>query len=162
MKLSLSDCPTSNAERVNMAKVSYSSAVGSLMYAMICTRPDIAHAVGVVSRYMSNLGKKHWEAVKGIMRYLSGTQNMCICFGKRDASVEGYTNADYAGDLDKRRSTSRYIFMFAGGAVSWRSRLQNCVSMSTTEAEYIAIAEACKEALWLARLVGDLGISHVQ
>ena len=159
VKLSLSDCPTSDAERVNMAKVPYSSAVGSLMYAMICTRPDIAHAVGVVSRYMSNPGKKHWEAVKGIMRYLSGTQDMCICFGKRDASVEGYTDADYAGDLDKRRSTSGYIFMFAGGAVSWRSRLQSCTSMSTTEAEYIAASEACKEAIWLARLVRDLGIT---
>ena len=103
MKLSLSDCPTSDAEWVNMAKVPYSFVVGSLMYAMICTRPDIAHAVGVVSRYMSNLGKKHWEAVKGIMRYLSGTQDMCICFGKRDASVEGYTNADYVGDLGQEK-----------------------------------------------------------
>ena len=84
---------------------------------------------------------------------------MCICYGKRDASVEGYTDADYAGDLDKRRSTSGYIFMFAGGDVSWRSRLQSCTSMSITEAEYIATSEACKEAIWLARLVGDLGIS---
>ena len=108
---------------------------------------------------MSNPSKKHWEAVKGIMRYLSGTRNMCICFGKRDASVEGYTDADYARDLDKRRSTSGYIFMFAGGAVSWRSCLQSCTSMSTTEAEYIAASVACKEAIWLARLVRDSGIT---
>ena len=66
-----------------MAKVPYSSAIGSLMYAMICTRSDIAHAVGVVSRYMSNLGKKHWEAVKGIMHYLNGTQKVCTCFGQK-------------------------------------------------------------------------------
>ena len=124
VKLSLNDCPTSDAKWVNMAKVPYSSAVGNLMYAMICTRPDIAHAVGVASRYMSNLGKKHWETMKGIMRYLSGTRDMCICFGKRDACVEQYTDADYSGDLDKRRSTSRYIFMFAGGAVLLRCQVQ--------------------------------------
>ena len=159
VKLCLNDCPKSDAEKVEMAKVPYSSAVGSLMYAMICTRPDIAYAVGVVSRYMSNPGKKHWEAVKGVMRYLNGTKELCICFGKKEACVLGYTDADYAGDMDKRRSTSGYVFNFTGGAVSWRSRLQNCTSMSTTEAEYIAASEACKEAIWLARLVGDLGIS---
>ena len=159
VKLSLNDCPKSNADKAEMAKVPYSSAVGSIMYAMICTRPDIAFAVGVVSRYMSNLGKKHWEAVKGIMRYLNGTRDVCICFGSKGTCVEGYTDADYAGDMDKRRSTSGYVFMFTGGAVSWRSRLQDCTSMSTTEAEYIAASEACKEAIWLARLVRDLGIT---
>ena len=99
---------------------------------------------------MSNPGKKHWEAVKGVMRYLNGTKELCICFGKKEACVLGYTDADYAGDMDKRRSTSGYVFIFTGGAVSWRSRLQNCTSMSTTEAEYIAASEACKEAIWLA------------
>ncbi|MCO5609164.1 hypothetical protein L7F22_063387 [Adiantum nelumboides] len=84
---------------------------------------------------------------------------MSLCFGSKEACVEGYTDANYAGDVDKRRSTSGYVFMFIGGAVSWRSRLQNCVSLSTTEAEYIAAGEACKEALWLARLVGDLGVT---
>ena len=130
-----------------MAKVPYSSACGSLMYAMICTRPDIAYAVGVVNRYMENPGKKHWEVVKGIMRYLKGTRNMCICFGSKEACVEGYTDADYAGDVDKRRSTFGYVFMFIGGTVSWQSCLQNCVSMSTTEAQYIDKVEACKESL---------------
>ena len=83
------------------------------------------------------------------MRYLNGTKELCICFGKNEACVLGYTDADYAGDMDKRRSTSGYVFIFTGGAVSWRSRLQNCTSMSTTEAEYIAASEACKEAIWL-------------
>ena len=158
LKLCQNDCPKSNAKKVEMAKVPYLSAVGSLMCAMICTRPDIAYAVGVVSRYMPNPGKKHWEAVKGIMRYLKGTKGMRICFGSKEACVDGYTDADYPGDMDKRRSTSGYVFMFTGGTVSWRSRLQNCVSMSTIEEDYIAIAKACKEALWLACLVGDLGI----
>ncbi|MCO5582215.1 hypothetical protein L7F22_036107 [Adiantum nelumboides] len=83
---------------------------------------------------------------------------MCICFGKGDLSVVGYTDADYAGDLDKRRSTSGYLYTFAGGAISWFSRLQSCTTLSTTEAEYVAASDACKEAIWLTRLVGDLGI----
>ena len=105
------------------------------MYAMICTRPDIAYAVGVVSKYMSNPGKKHWEAVKGVMRYLNGTKELCIFFGKIEACVLGYTDVDYAGDVNKRRSTSGYVFIFIGDAISWRSRLQNCTSMSAIEAK---------------------------
>ena len=97
--------------------------------------------------------------MKGIMRYLNGTRDVCICFGSKGTCVEGYTDADYAGDMDKRRSTSGYVFMFTGGAVSWQFWLQDCASMSTTEAEYIAMSEACKEAIWLARLVRDLGIT---
>ncbi|MCO5551899.1 hypothetical protein L7F22_005406 [Adiantum nelumboides] len=128
------------------------------MYAMVATRPDIAYGMGVVNRFMSNLGKKHWEAVKGVLQYLNGTKDRCICFGKGKLSVVGYTDADYAGDLDKRRSTSGYLYTFAGGAISWLSRLQSCVTLSTTEAEYVAVSEACKEAIWLTCLVGDLGI----
>ena len=84
---------------------------------------------------MLNLSKKHWEAMKGIMHYLKGTRGMLICFGSKKACVEGYTDADYVGDVDKRRSTFGYLFMFTRGAVSWKSCLHNCVSMSTTEVE---------------------------
>ncbi|MCO5555992.1 hypothetical protein L7F22_009536 [Adiantum nelumboides] len=118
VKLNLSDCPKSDEKKVEMTKVPYSSVIGSLMYAMICTRPDIAYAVGVVSRYMSKPGKNHCKAVKGIMYYLDGTRNVCICFGSKGACVEGYTDADYAGDMNKRRSTSGHVFMFTGGAMS--------------------------------------------
>ena len=107
--------------------------------------------------HMSNPGKKHWEAVKGVMRYLNGTKELCIFFGKKEACVLGCTDADYSADMDKRRSTSGYVFIFTGGAVFWRSCLQNCTSMSTTEAEYIVASETWKEAIWLAQLVGDLG-----
>ncbi|MCO5572538.1 hypothetical protein L7F22_026293 [Adiantum nelumboides] len=128
------------------------------MYAMIATHPDIAFAVGMVSRYMSNPSKKHWEAVKGIMRYLKHTKSMHICYGSQDLSVRGYTDTDYAGDLDTRRSTSSYVFTLTGGAISWLSRLQDYITQSTTKAEYVAANEACKEAIWLGRLVADLGI----
>ncbi|MCO5553957.1 hypothetical protein L7F22_007483 [Adiantum nelumboides] len=143
-----------------MDKIPYASAVGSLMYAMIATRPDIAFAVGVVSQYMSNPCKKHWKAVKGILRYLKATKNMCICYGSQELSVMGYTDLDYAGDLDNIKSTSGYVFTMAGGAVSWRSRLQSCVTQSPTEVEYVAVSEACKEAIWLGWLVTDLGVKE--
>ena len=127
VKLSKLDCPQSDEERAEMDKLPYASACGSLMYAMIATRPDIAFAVGAVSRYISNPGKKHRQAVKGIMRYLSHTKSMRLYYGSQDLSVKGYTDLDDARDLDKRRSTSGYVFMLAGGVVSWRSRLQNSI-----------------------------------
>ena len=137
-----------------MAKVPYASAVGSLMYAMVATRPDIAYAVGIVSRFMSNPGKKHWDAVKTILRYLSGTSDHKLCYGQGDAGITGHVDSDYAGCMDTRRSTTGWIFKFAGSAISWRSVLQDCTS--TTEAEYVAASEACKEAIWLVCLVGDM------
>ncbi|CAH9062481.1 unnamed protein product [Cuscuta epithymum] len=157
-KLSKRTCPTSKEEIGEMSAVPYSSAVGSLMYAMVCTRPDIAQAVGTVSRFLSNPGKEHWEAVKWILRYLKGTTKLSLCYGGADPVLEGYTDADMAGDTDSRKSTSGYIYTFAGGTVSWQSRLQKCVALSTTEAEYIAAAEAGKEMLWLKRFLQELGI----
>ena len=141
-----------------MDKLPYASTCGSLMYAMIAMRPYIAIVVGVASKYMSNPGKKHWHTVKDIMRYLSHTKSMHLCYGSQDLSVKGYTNSDYAGDLNKPRFTLGYVFILAGGAVSWRSRLQNCIMQSTIEAKYVVAMEACKEAIWLGRLVADLGI----
>ena len=157
LKLSAMDSPQSDSDRADMAKIPYASACGSLMYAMVATRPDIAFVVRVVSRYMANPDKKHWEAMRGVMRYLKGTQDMCICFGKQGALVHGYTDSDYAGHPDNRKSTTGYVFTFTGGAMSWISRMQKCIALSTIEAEYIAATEACKEAIWLSRLVADLG-----
>jgi hypothetical protein len=159
-KLSKKSCPSTVEEREKMAGIPYSSAVGSLMYAMVCTRPDIAHAVGVVSRFLSNPGKDHWEAVKWILRYLRGTSKLCLCFGNSKPVLEGFTDADMAGDLDGRKSTSGYLFTFAGGAVSWQSKLQKCVALSTTEAEYIAATEACKELLWMKRFLQELDLKQ--
>ena len=70
-------------------------------------------------KWECSIGTKHWEAVKGIMRYFNGTRKVCICFGSKGSDVEGYTDADYVGDMDKRRSTLGYVFMFTGGVVSW-------------------------------------------
>ncbi|PRQ29843.1 putative RNA-directed DNA polymerase [Rosa chinensis] len=159
-KLSRLSCPTTQVEKDKMAGIPYSSAVGSLMYAMVCTRPDIAHAVGVVSRYLSNPGREHWEAVKWILKYLRGTSKLCLCFGGSEPILEGFTDADLAGDLDNRKSTSAYLFTFSGGAVSWQSKLQKCVALSTTESEYLAANEAGKEMIWLQRFVQELGVKQ--
>ncbi|KAJ0865779.1 putative RNA-directed DNA polymerase [Helianthus annuus] len=156
-KLTDKDCPSSKEEIEDMDKVPYASAVGSLMYAMVCTRPDIAHAVGVVSRFLSNPGKKHWEAVKWIFRYLRGSSKLGITFGNGKPMLIGYTDSDLAGNKDNMKSTSGYLMTFAGGAVSWQSRLQKYVALSTTEAEYVAATEACKELLWLKRFMQELG-----
>ena len=116
--LSSEQCPVSEKEKAEMEKIPYASAVGSLMYAMVCTRPDITHAVGVVSRFMSNPGKQHWEAVKWILRYLRGTSNVYLYFGSNKPTLEGFVDADMAGDIDTRRSTCGCLITFAGKAVS--------------------------------------------
>ncbi|GKC35546.1 retrovirus-related pol polyprotein from transposon TNT 1-94 [Tanacetum coccineum] len=157
IKLSSKMSPSSEKERMEMSRVPYASAVGSLMFAMICTRPDIAHAVGVVSRYMAEPGREHWEAVKRILRYIKGTSDVALCYGESGLTVKGYVDSDYAGDLDGSKSTTGYVFTLSGGTVSWVSKLQSVVAMSTTEAEYVAAAQASKEAVWLKMLLEELG-----
>ncbi|KAL4337997.1 hypothetical protein AHAS_Ahas12G0166100 [Arachis hypogaea] len=156
-KLSSSMCPSSEAERMEMSRVPYASAVGSLMYAMICTRPDIAQAVAVVSRFMADSGKEHWNVVKRILKYIKGTLNVALYFGGSEFIVNGYVDSDFAGDLDKRKFTTGYVFTLARGAVNWLSKLQIVVALSTTEAEYMAATQACKEAIWIQRLIEELG-----
>ncbi|MCO5588830.1 hypothetical protein L7F22_042790 [Adiantum nelumboides] len=158
VKISKEDCPNSKEATNDMQSVPYASACALLMYAMVATRPDIAHAVGVVSRFMADLGRLHWDAVKSIMRYLKGTKNKCLCYGKGPLELKGFCDSDMARDVDTRKSTSGYVFTLAGGAVSWCSRLQKIVVLSTTEAEYISAIEASKEAIWLARLCSEFGL----
>ncbi|KAD6795292.1 hypothetical protein E3N88_06188 [Mikania micrantha] len=146
-KLSKLDSPTADEEIEKMQNVPYSSAVESLMYLMVCTRPDLGYAVGLVSRYLCNPGKNHWEAVKWIFRYLNGTKDVGLIFGQEsdaDSNVYGYVDADFAKDLDRGRSNTGYIFKVFSGVVSWKSTLQHIVALTTTESEYIALTEAVK------------------
>jgi hypothetical protein len=140
-----------------MSRVPYSSSVGILMYAMVCTRPDITHAVGVVSKYMNNPDKEHWEVVKWILGYLRGIATHALCFGGSHIVLQGYVDSDMAGDKDSRRSTTRYVFTIGGTTVSWISKLQKVVSLSTIEAEYVVAAEATNEMIWLQRFMEELG-----
>ena len=104
-----------NEEMEKIEKIPYASTVRSLMYIMVCTRPDITHAVGVVSIFLSNLGKEHWAIVKWIFRYLRGTSKICLYFGDTGPMLVGYTDANMAGDVDSRKSTSSYLITFTGG-----------------------------------------------
>ncbi|KAE8657094.1 hypothetical protein F3Y22_tig00116997pilonHSYRG00993 [Hibiscus syriacus] len=159
-KLSSEQCAKTDKEAEDMAKVSYSNVVGCLMYAMVCTRPDLGYVVSQVCKYMSKHGKQHWEAVKWIFRYLKGTVGHRIVFGSQrdNPLVVGYVDSDYAGDLDNRRSTIGYVFTLGGRPICWKSTVQSVVALSTTEAEYMVAAEAAKEALWLTGLVKELGV----
>ena len=153
--LSQRQCPETREEKERMKNVPYASAVGSLMYAMMCTRPDICFAVGLVSRYQSNPGTTHWKAVKRILRYLSGTADYGLCYRGKDLQLQGYTDADWGGDLDERRSTSGYVFLLAHGAISWSSKKQSCIALSTMEAEFVAFCSAAQEGVWLKAVFGS-------
>ena len=138
----------------------YQALIGSLTYAACGTRPDIAAALGVVNQFASNPGETHWKAAKQILRYLKGTQDFGICFnGSESAEVRlnGFVDADWAGDLGSRKSQSGYVFQLCGGPISWVSKKQSVVALSTTEAEYIAASFATQELIWLRRLLKELG-----
>ncbi|GLT82258.1 hypothetical protein SLE2022_006580 [Rubroshorea leprosula] len=111
--------------------------------------------MGAISKYMANPGRVHWDAMKWILRYLKDTSSVSLCYRSMEPDCVGFVDADFAGDRDKRRSTSGNVFIMAGGAVSWKSKLQPVVALSTTEAEYISISHACKEAIWLERLLAE-------
>jgi transposase InsO family protein len=139
-------------------KVLYQEIVGSLLYLSVHSRPDLAFALGVLSRFMQNPTDMHFIAAKRLLRYLKGTVDMGLNFPGRNGQqgVRVYTDADFGGDLDKRRSTSGLIACLHGGAVLWGSKLQPVVATSTAEAEYIAAAHAAKEALWLRKILSDI------
>jgi hypothetical protein len=129
--------------------------IGCLLYLSGCTHPDIAHAVGTISRFTAAPKEEHVKALKQLLKYIAGTTGLGFMYGKKKEALEGYSDADYAGDVDKRRSTSGYVFKLHGGAISWRSKLQATVAASTSEAEYIAASTAAKEALWLRQLMAE-------
>ena len=133
-KLCSKQSPSNEVEKLDMQRVPYAFVVESLMYAMVCTRPDITHVVGTIIRFLSNPGREHWNAVKRILRYFHGNVDMRLCFGGDKSILVGYSNLDKAKDIDSKRSTSGYLIKFARGAMTWQSKLQKCVALSTTEA----------------------------
>ena len=144
-----------------MKKVPYLNIVGCLMYAMVATIPDIAYGVGLASRFMSCPSKVHWQVVKWLLRYLNGSSNLGLVYGNNEADgnyIKGYCDADYATDLDKRRSITGYSFIVGGNLINWKSKFQHIVVLSTTEAEYMALTKAVKEAIWLKGITTELGL----
>jgi hypothetical protein len=119
------------------------------------TRPDITFAVSTVAQFLENPGAMHWEAVKRIFRYLKGTRNLRLVYGNENQDLQGFVDADGASQ-DHRRAITGWVFMVDGGAVSWSSKKQEIITLSTTEAEYVAATHATKEALWLRALFGEI------
>ena len=138
--------PKTSEERERMAMIPYASAVGSIMYAMLCTRPDVAYALGIVSRFQADPGEDHWKAMKNILKYLRRTKDIFLVYGGSELKLEGYTDSSFQSDPDDSKSTSGYVFTLNGGAVSWKSTKQPTVADSVTEVEYIVASEATKEA----------------
>jgi hypothetical protein len=139
-------------------KTKYRSVIGSLRY-LVNTRPDIAFAVGIVSRYMEDPRATHWAAVKQILRYLAGTVNYgCVYkkLGSTETELIGFSDSDLAGDVDDRKSTSGSVFLLGSSLVTWVSQKQRVVALSSCEAEYIASANAACQGIWLSRLLGEL------
>ena len=144
-----------DSEIVNLK--AYQSLVGSLMYIMTSTRPDIAYAVSCLSRHLMAPTAEHWIAAKRILRYLRGTINMALVLGGFECKLQGLSDADWAGDVNDRKSTTGFVFTLGAGAISWKSRKQTTVALSTTEAEYMACADAAKEGLYLIELLSLYG-----
>ena len=141
----------------------YQAIIGSLLYLSTKTRPDIAYAVGYVARFSAKPTKEHWTAVKRVLRYLKGTSKFGLLYkGKSSSNMIGYSDADWAGDIGDRRSTSGYVFLLGGAAISWKSSKHTCVALSTSEAEYIALSAASQEAVWLQQLYSDLLNEKIQ
>ncbi|GMI64952.1 cysteine-rich RLK (RECEPTOR-like protein kinase) 8 [Hibiscus trionum] len=153
----MNQCLKNKFEREQMKNIPYASAVGSLMYAQVCTRPGIAFVVGMLGRYQSNPGMDHWKAAKKVFRYLKGTKEYMLTYKRSDhLEVIGYSDSDFAGCVDSRKSTSCYVFLFASGAISWRSVKQTLTTTSTIEAEFVSCFEATSHGVWLKSFVYGL------
>ncbi|CAM8958294.1 unnamed protein product [Rhodiola kirilowii] len=153
------------AERMEMMKEGtgelvnptyFKSIVGSLRY-LTSTRPDIVYGVGLISRFMEKLQQSHLLAAKRILRYISGTIDYGIMYSHTEEfCLTGFTDSDWAGDVETRKSTSGYAFYLGDGVISWSSKKQQVVALSTAEAEYIAVTTAACQAVWLRRILEDL------
>lgn len=135
----------------------YKQLVGSLIY-LTATRPDLMFSVSLISRFMSCPTQLHMQAAKRILRYLQGTKNYGIWYRKGgNDELLAYTDSDYAGDFYDRKSTSGYVFLIASGAVAWSSKKQPIVTLSTTEAEYVSAAKCACQAVWMRKILKELG-----
>jgi hypothetical protein len=141
----------------------YQSVLGALMYMMLATRPDLAFAVGTLSKHSATPGDEHWNTLKRAYRYLRKTSNKRLTFrGNGETSLCSFVDADWASDTNDRCSIMGHVFLMAGGAVSWQSKKQDSVALSSTEAEYMAAASATKEAIWINTFLDELQFPQLQ
>ncbi|GJS75608.1 hypothetical protein Tco_0725489 [Tanacetum coccineum] len=160
LRLSKSQGASTPAELKCMQNVPYASTVGSIMYVVRCTHPDVAFAQNITSRFQ-HPGDLHWTSVKNILKYLRNTKDMFLVYGgdlKRELMVSCYTDAGYLTDVDDLKSQTGYVFILNGGVVDWKSAKQSIFATSSTEAEYIAAYDASKEAVWVRKFIYRLGV----
>lgn len=156
-KYGASQCPRNQYELNEMKTKPYASAVGSLQYAQVCTRPDLAFVTGLLGRFQSNPGLEHWKLVKKVLRYLQGTKGLMLSYRRSESlQIVGYSDSDFAKDNTK--STSGYVFTLAGGAISWKSSKQTITAGSTMYAEFIACYEATGQVNWLKKFIPGLKV----
>ena len=147
MKLSKTQSPTTTEEREKMSVIPYASAIGSIMYAMLCTRPGVCLAISLVGRNQSDPGVDHWTAVKNILKYLKRTKDMFLVYGgAEELVVKGYVDASFDTDPDDSKSQTGYAFILNGGAVSWCSSKKSVVAGSTCE------------GVWMKEFISDVGV----
>ena len=158
ISLSMSMSLKTPEERANMDMIPYALAIGSIIYVMLCTKPVIAYALSLTNRYQADPGLEHWKAVKCILKYLRRTKDFLLVYGGSSLKVEGYTDSSFQSDVDDNKSNSGYVYTLNGGVVCWNSSKQDTTADSTTEVEYIAIAEVAKEGVWMKKFITDLGV----
>jgi hypothetical protein len=139
-----------------IAQLEFASAIGSMMYVMHCTRPDIAFAVNRLSRYTSNPSAEHWKAIARVLGSLKKTKDLGLYYSGYPAVLEGYSDTNWVTSVVDNKSTSGWIFTLGGGAISWTSKKQSCISHSTMKSEFIALASTGKEAEWLKNMLYDI------
>jgi len=159
----LNSVPKDDAERAIMERVPYREVIGSLMYIACKTRPDITYAVNILARFVNGPSIIHWKSAKRILRYLRGTHTKGVYIGGYNADksrdeIIAYSDSDFAGDTKDRKSTGAYIVLLNGGLIAWRSFKESCVAISTTEAEYIALATCVRQVSYMSRILRDLGV----
>ncbi|GJT33165.1 retrotransposon protein, putative, ty1-copia subclass [Tanacetum coccineum] len=161
LKLSKSQGASTPAEKQRMQNIPYASAVGSIMYAVRCTRPDVAFVQNITSRFQQNPGELHWTTFRNILKYLHNTKDMFLVYGgnmKRELRVCCYTDAGYLTDVDDLKSQTRYVSILNEGAIDWKSTKQSIFATSSTDAKYIAAFDASKEVVWIQKLIYGLDI----
>ena len=158
-RFNLNQCPKHDIEKEQMKNIPYALVVGSIMHVQVYNRPDIAFVVSMLGRYQSNPGMDHWRATNKVLRYLQGTKEYMLMYKRTDnLEIIGYSNSNFAGCVDSRKSISGYIFMFAGGNVSWRSAKQTLIATSIMEAEVVSCFEATSHGVWMKSFIYGLRI----
>ncbi|KAL0455652.1 UNVERIFIED_CONTAM: Retrovirus-related Pol polyprotein from transposon TNT 1-94 [Sesamum latifolium] len=158
VNLSKKQSPKTDEELKRMSNIPYASAIGSIQYAVQCTRPDVAYTLSVTSRYQTCAGVANWGAVNSILKYLKRNKDMFLIYGGGELILEGYSDASFQSDDDDIKFQSGFVFKLNGGVVNWKSSMQD--ADSTTEDEYIAASEAAKEAVWMKNYIQELGVVH--